>query len=398
MQKKKYYSYIDIFAWCGWLSLWFYNSKKWNGLFAIEKSADAFSTLKYNLIDKKHHYKWPEDVPCEPFDIHSFLKTYSKYLRSLRGCVDLIMWGPPCQWFSLAWKRMHNDIRNNLVKDYLEFVRYVQPKIIVFENVAGFTLSFKDKNKTNYSRIVIQEMQNVWYSVQSKIVDFSQYWIPQKRKRFILVWFLKSYFGIIPDFFSMLEEERYKFLKKNKIPSTISVQDAIWDLLKNNTSWFKEGRFFMWWYWETQSSYQKILRKDAPIYPDSHRFPNHTQEVESRFINIIQEGLSSLQIKNKFWLKKNTTRVLLKDFPAPTLTTLTDDCIHYSEPRVLTVREYARIQSFNDRFEFKGKYTTGGNLRKKETPRYTQIWNAIPPFFWEVVGNLLHKILENNGR
>ena len=42
MQKKKYYSYIDIFAWCGWLSLWFYNSKKWNGLFAIEKSEDAF--------------------------------------------------------------------------------------------------------------------------------------------------------------------------------------------------------------------------------------------------------------------------------------------------------------------------------------------------------------------
>ncbi|MEI7920050.1 MAG: DNA cytosine methyltransferase [bacterium] len=65
--------------------------------------------------------------------------------------------------------------------------------------------------------------------------------------------------------------------------------------------------------------------------------------------------------------------MLDKGKPSPTLTTLPDDYIHYKEPRILTVREYARIQSFSDSYEFKGKYTTGGKLRVQETPRYTQI-------------------------
>ena len=53
------------------------------------------------------------------------------------------------------------------------------------------------------------------------------------------------------------------------------------------------------------------------------------------------------------------------------------------------MREYARIQSFDDWFEFKGKYTTGGKLRKVEVPRYTQIGNAVPPLFAELSGKVL---------
>jgi len=67
------------------------------------------------------------------------------------------------------------------------------------------------------------------------------------------------------------------------------------------------------------------------------------------------------------------------DKPSKTLTTLPDDLLHYSEPRILTVRESARIQSFPDNFVFKGKYTTGGAMRTKECPRYTQVGNAVPP-------------------
>ena len=70
-----------------------------------------------------------------------------------------------------------------------------------------------------------------------------------------------------------------------------------------------------------------------------------------------------------------------------------DDYLHYSEPRILTVREYARIQSFPDWYEFKSKYTTGGDMRKKEVPRYSQIGNAIPPLFAEQVGNVLKEML-----
>ena len=78
---------------------------------------------------------------------------------------------------------------------------------------------------------------------------------------------------------------------------------------------------------------------------------------------------------------------------SPTLTSHPDDYLHYSEPRILTVREYARIQSFPDWYEFKGKYTTGADLRVKEVPRYTQLGNAVPPLFAEQAGIVLKELL-----
>lgn len=66
-----------------------------------------------------------------------------------------------------------------------------------------------------------------------------------------------------------------------------------------------------------------------------------------------------------------------------------DDLIHYREPRTLTVRENARLQSFPDSFVFKGKYTTGGDRRKREVPRFTQVANAVPPLVAEAIGQAL---------
>ena len=74
---------------------------------------------------------------------------------------------------------------------------------------------------------------------------------------------------------------------------------------------------------------------------------------------------------------------------ARTVTTLPDDMIHYAEPRILTVRENARLQTFPDWFSFKGKYTTGGHRRKYECPRYTQVGNAVPPLLAEAIGETL---------
>ena len=81
------------------------------------------------------------------------------------------------------------------------------------------------------------------------------------------------------------------------------------------------------------------------------------------------------------------------NLPSLVLTSHPDDYIHYSEPRILTVREYARIQSFPDWFEFKEKYTTGGKARKREVPRYTQAGNAIPPLFAEQAGLALKQLI-----
>jgi len=67
--------------------------------------------------------------------------------------------------------------------------------------------------------------------------------------------------------------------------------------------------------------------------------------------------------------------------------------IHYAEPRILTVREHARLQSFPDWFKFKGPYTSGGARRKNACPRYTQVGNAVPPLLAEAVAEMLAGLL-----
>ena len=97
----------------------------------------------------------------------------------------------------------------------------------------------------------------------------------------------------------------------------------------------------------------------------------------------------STEVRARFGLKKRALRVLDPDRPSPTITSMPDDLIHYSEPRTLTVRENARLQSFPDWYSFQGKYTTGGHLRKKEVPRFTQVANAVPPLVARAIGEML---------
>lgn len=73
------------------------------------------------------------------------LENYKIELKELRGKVDLVAGGPPCQGFSMAGKRVKEDIRNNLVFSYIKFIDLVRPKIILFENVKGFTYAFDKK-------------------------------------------------------------------------------------------------------------------------------------------------------------------------------------------------------------------------------------------------------------
>jgi len=213
--------YIDLFAGCGGLSLGLYNAG-WHGLFAVEKSSDAFKTLRHNLIDKKKHFDWPEWLPQEPLEINKILKKYKKELKNLNGQVDLVVGGPPCQGFSVAGRRKEGDKRNNLINSYIEFIKIVRPKIIFFENVKGFTLQFKKAKSAGrkYSDYVKDELEKLGYDVYGKILDFSDFGVPQTRHRFILVGFKKSSDGKILDpkkFFEILTKNKDIFLnKKNK--------------------------------------------------------------------------------------------------------------------------------------------------------------------------------------
>ncbi len=74
---------------------------------------------------------------------------------------------------------------------------------------------------------------------------------------------------------------------------------------------------------------------------------------------------------------------------SPTVCTMPDDFIHYSAHRPMTVREMARLQSFDDSFVFQGKRQTGGNNRQKEIPQYTLVGNAVPPLMARAIANTL---------
>jgi DNA (cytosine-5)-methyltransferase 1 len=410
---RKQSTYIDLFAGCGGLSLGLHNSGLWKGLFAIEKSEDAFKTLEHNLISKKDHFEWPEWLPCEPHDIKEVLKNYKKELQSLRGKIDLVAGGPPCQGFSTAGKRNEGDLRNKLINSYIGFIRDVQPKMIFFENVKGFTQKF-DKNKTKgkaYSEYVINALERnsknkyFGYHVHGELVDFSEFGVPQKRTRFILVGIRKD-LGSLKDaesFFYEIKNNREKFLANKGIGLTNNLRDAISDLLKKgkeivspDTPSFKAGT-----YSKSESDYQKLLRKgiEDNSIPDSHRFAKHKLSTVEKFVYILNNAEKNKtlddEIKERFGLKKRTIIPLSGETPTATITTLPDDYIHYCEPRIFTVREYARIQSFNDWYEFKGKYTTGGKRRIQEVPRYSQIGNAIPPLFGEQSGFILKNLLQS---
>ncbi|QJB35930.1 DNA cytosine methyltransferase [Chitinophaga oryzae] len=407
------YTYIDLFAGCGGLSLGLHNAG-WKGLFAIEKSPDAFKTLKYNLIEKKQHFDWPSWLPMENLEIDNVLIKYRNELQSLKGKVDLVAGGPPCQGFSTAGLRKENDIRNQLIGSYLRFIELTLPKIIFFENVKGFTLEFK-KNKAQmlrlakskgkaYSQYVLETLEGLGYDVDGQMVDFSKYGIPQKRKRFILVGVRKDLIndrGINASFFfKEISKNKRTFLENKKLPQNPKLIDAISDLLKKNglvQTPDRDKKFFSGKYAVARSTYQKYLRNGVNTsFPDSHSFPNHRPDIEQKFKLFLKAPRGrnlNATVRETLNINKHIIIPLAARKAAPTITTLPDDYIHYKEPRILTVREYARIQSFPDWYHFLGKYTTGGLNRTKEVPRYTQIGNAIPPLFGEQVGIALNRMI-----
>jgi DNA (cytosine-5)-methyltransferase 1 len=390
--------YIDLFAGCGGMSLGLANAG-WKGFFAIEKDSMAFETLRFNLIEKRKHFDWPKWLPLKEHDIKEVIENYSSELKSLKGKIDLVVGGPPCQGFSLAGRRKEKDHRNKMVDLYIEFIGLVEPKMLFFENVRGFTIGFKKKDSRGraYSDYVWEKLKNLGYNTHGEILDFSDFGVPQRRKRFILV---GTKNGNPKRFFDDIVSNRIEFLQRKGLKEKTTIKEAISDLERVNgeissidSNNFKEGV-----YSDPKSNYQRFLRKKIiKSFPDSHRFPKHNEKTIKKFMFILKNCIKgkniNSRIKLKFNLKKRCVIPLPPNQASPTLTTLPDDYIHYSEPRILTVREYARIQSFEDNFEFKGKYTTGGKLRTKEVPRYTQIGNAIPPLFGEQSGKVLKEIL-----
>lgn len=396
---------IDLFAGCGGLSLGLYLAG-WKGVFAIEKNPCAFKTLEYNLINGKKHFRWPSWLPKEPLDIIEVNEKYKKELQSLRGKIGLVAGGPPCQGFSMAGKRIAGDIRNQLVFSYIEFIENVMPQMLLFENVKGFTYAFDKKQNQEtipYSKIVVEKLKELGYDVKAQVIDFSLYGIPQRRKRFILIGVLNGKEGSAAKFIEKLDANKVSFLSKRHLNERCTMEDAISDLLRENGQVDTPDRkgFQSGLYGAIHSTYQAYLRKELSkeqTIPNSHSFAHHGTEKIAVLSKLLAEypkrGKRIDGEERKVWgIKQRGITVLDPKDIAPTITNMPDDYVHYCEPRILTVRECARIQSFPDWYEFKSKYTTGGEMRKKEVPRYSQIGNAIPPLFAEQAGLVLKEMI-----
>ena len=114
------------------------------------------------------------------------------------------------------------------------------------------------------------------------------------------------------------------------------------------------------------------------------------------FHDLLMSGKITDKIGEAVLTRKSIRTRLNPDSVSPTIVTLPDDYIHPYFDRVLTVREMARMQSFDDSFEFLGKRTTGGDKRSQETPQFTQVGNAVPPLLARAVALKVKEAIDNN--
>lgn len=142
------------------------------------------------------------------------------------------------------------------------------------------------------------------------------------------------------------------------------------------------------------------MRSGASGSPTDMRLARHREAASKRMRDIIATcspgRVLSADDRQRLGMEKRTTTLLNAGAPSSTISTLPDDLVHYSEPRTMTVREHARLQSFPDWFRFTGPYTAGGTQRRHACPRYTQVANTVPPLLAEAIGRILLSLLRDS--
>ncbi len=467
---KKKFTYIDLFAGCGGLSIGL-EKAGFELELAVEKSEMACETFYHNLIkplkDKDEWKKYCNLSLKDQVSQKLAVKTLREVLddKSVindlkKKEVDLIVGGPPCQGFSMAGRRNPKDARNQLPWQFMEFIELVKPKAVIMENVVGITRNFtKHDTETPFRQLYLQ-LQKIGsgYEVQPVELNTMHFGIPQHRPRVMLLGIRKDIakklkLNFYPEIFKSEYDagnNRSSFdVRPDIVPKAFTFGEDIitaqmaWIDIDDNGYKFKESNTA---YTKVNFSYSKKLRLD-PQFKTNKELKNqtlrkHSDDVVLRFklyqylqasgiqkkllnmfskitfsqdeqIKLLEEQLKTVSVpakspdgtiiaKNKKELinliiklatKKHTQRPVELNRPAPTMVTLPDDFVHPIRPRILTVREMARIQSFPDSFEFKGKETTGGKKRRTEVPQYTQVGNAVAPLLAYELGKNLIKIL-----
>lgn len=341
ISSKGKHTVVELFAGAGGLALGM-EKAGFKSLFLNEIDKDACKTLRKNRPD------WTVaegDIANIDFG-------------QIRESVDLLTGGFPCQAFSYAGKKLgFEDTRGTLFFEYARAVKELNPKILVAENVRGL-LKHDNGNTLNTILRVIDEIG--YDLIDYKVMKAMFYMVPQKRERLIIVAARKD----------ISDKVRSQFKWPSPYKRVLSLKDAL-----------KKG---------------VLYDKDVPN-SRGQEYPARKKEILSHvppggYWRDLPEDLQKEYMKKSYYLgggKTGMARRLSWDEPSLTLTCApaqkqTERC-HPEETRPLTVREYARIQTFPDTWEFEGSLTS----------QYKQIGNAVPVNLAFAIGRSIAGVLNN---
>ena len=358
-------THIDLFAGAGGITEGF-RKAGYKCLLANDFDEEAMHTFTYNH----------PNIPFILKDIKEL--TVDEMLKKAKckcGEVDLITGGPPCQGFSLAGQRLQDDPRNVLFREYIRLAKGIQPKVIFFENVGGLLSMQKGK----ILQAIISEFREIGYSIKYKLINAADYGVPQARPRVILIGVNSQNVDItfpIPTHGDPQKDNNQMVLfesMKTKLKPYLTVADAISDLPIIEAG---EGEEEMYQPNVEKTEYQKErigVRKPGIIY--NHRATNHAQFIIDRYV-LIPQGCTNSVLPEELRTKKNNLFRLSMLQPARTITcNFRTDLINPIANRGLTVREAARLQSFDDDYRFFGNLSRKAKFLTQDD----QVGNAVPP-------------------
>lgn len=323
------YSFIEVCAGGGGLSSGLIKSG-FTPVLLNDNNSDCCKTLKQNHPDA--------NIICDSMDKID----YSKYI----GKVDLLTGGVPCQSFSQAGLRKGlEDPRGDLMLKFIDILNLVNPKIFMIENVKG--LLTHDNGET-IKKIINALNHNNLYNITYKCLDASKYDVPQKRERVFIVGVLNS----INRSFEFPKESIHKTVLKD-----VLVNVPVSNGLKYNQ--------------EKQNLFKMI--------PQGGCWVNLPENLQKEYLgNSYNSGGGKRGILHRLSMEKPCLTLLCTPSQKQT-----ERC-HPLEERPLTIREYARIQTFDDDYEFIGSINS----------QYKQIGNAVPVKLANHMGKSLICLLE----
>ncbi|MBQ7287787.1 MAG: DNA (cytosine-5-)-methyltransferase [Candidatus Gastranaerophilales bacterium] len=330
-KEKTKYKVIELFAGAGGTALGFENA--------------GLQHVLLNEIDKNAALTLKSNFPKNTKIICDDVKNIS--FTGYKGKVDIVQAGFPCQAFSYAGKSLgFEDTRGTLFFEFARCVKEVQPKIAVGENVRG--LLKHDNGKT--LKTMVNVLEELGYKVCYKILRAQYLDVPQKRERLIIM--------------AVRNDLDIPFIYPKEQDYTVSLREALKDCPKSQGQVYSKAKY-------------EILK----LVPEGGYWRDLPIELQKKYM------------AGSFYLsggKTGMARRLSWDEPSLTLTCApaqkqTERC-HPSETRPLTVREYARIQTFPDDWEFKGSLSS----------QYKQIGNAVPVNLSYHVGKCLIKMLDGS--